>query len=244
MHSLSPIAHEPTALSPIDRFKLDPVGNSLAVIVLLSMLAAVAYTVVNGRQMLQQPSQRLKPGAPSSREWLVPLLALASLGVAGYLAYVETLEVAAICGPVGDCNTVQQSEYARLFGVLPVGLLGLVGYVGVLAMWLWQRVDSSSRSDAVAALVLFGIAGFGTLFSIYLTFLEAVCHRRHVRLVSDLSGDHHRAPVADGPPRSAGDPGPVDAEPKTQVGNVVVPSVFFVANYMQKIVYSSASRSL
>lgn len=147
-------------------------GNSLAVIVLLSMLAAVAYTVVNGRQMLQQPSQRVKPGGSSSREWLVPVLALAGLGVAGYLAYVETLEVAAICGPVGDCNTVQQSEYARLFGVLPIGVLGVVGYLGILAMYLWRRLQSSPRGRAIPSLILFGIAGFGTLFSIYLTFLE------------------------------------------------------------------------
>ena len=46
---------------------------------------------------------------------------------AGYLTYVETQLVQAVCGPVGDCNAVQSSSYARLFGVLPVGVLGASG---------------------------------------------------------------------------------------------------------------------
>jgi uncharacterized membrane protein len=56
-------------------------------------------------------------------EWPIPVLCLIGLGLAGYLTYVETTQVQAVCGPVGDCNTVQQSEYARLFGVLPIGII-------------------------------------------------------------------------------------------------------------------------
>ena len=109
----------------------------------------------------------------------MPVLALVGLGVALYLAYVETQAVPAVCGPVGDCNAVQRSPYARLFGVLPIGVLGTVGYLVILAAWLWGRL----RSDRLAAympLILFSMSLFGVLFSVYLTYLEpfvirAVC---------------------------------------------------------------------
>ncbi|MFO7623246.1 MAG: vitamin K epoxide reductase family protein, partial [Anaerolineales bacterium] len=112
-------------------------------------------------------------------EYLTPVLALLGLGVAGYLAYVETQAVSAICGPVGDCNTVQSSPYARLFGVLHIGVLGVVGYILILAAWMWKRLRSD-RLAMYASLAIFGMAFFGTLFSLYLTYLEpfvirAVC---------------------------------------------------------------------
>jgi len=99
--------------------------------------------------------------------------------VAGYLAYIETQMVQAACGPVGDCNAVQASPYARLFGVLPVGVLGMLGYLAMLGAWGSSRL----RRDwlgRVAPPAVFGMALFGTLFSFYLTALElfvikAVC---------------------------------------------------------------------
>jgi len=54
----------------------------------------------------------------------IPWLSLIGLGVAAYLTYIETQSVQAICGPVGDCNAVQSSPYAKIWGILPVGLLG------------------------------------------------------------------------------------------------------------------------
>jgi uncharacterized membrane protein len=128
------------------------------------MLAAVARSAT----LLRRPA-RLAPTSPL--DWLTPLLGLAGLGVAAYLAHVEVREVQAVCGPVGDCNTVQQSDYARLFGVLPVGVLGLLGFAAILVAWAlhrWARGPLSSW----AAIALLAMTGFGTLFSIYLTFLE------------------------------------------------------------------------
>jgi uncharacterized membrane protein len=98
-------------------------------------------------------------------------LCIFGFGVAGYLAYVETAQVTAVCGPVGDCNTVQQSEYARLFGILPVGVMGLAGYVAIMVAWLTARYTKGKFVD-LANLSMFGMAVFGVLFSIYLTFLE------------------------------------------------------------------------
>ena len=91
--------------------------------------------------------------------------------MAVYLAYVETALVEAICGPIGDCNTVQQSVYARLFGVLPIGILGVIGYVMILLAWAVGR-SARQRLAAFASLALLVLAAFGVLFSIYLTFLE------------------------------------------------------------------------
>jgi uncharacterized membrane protein len=112
-------------------------------------------------------------GAPPGNRlgWLTPALCVAGMGVAGYLAYVETTHVEAVCGPVGDCNSVQQSEYARLFGILPIGVLGLVGYIMILFAWGIGRL-AKPRLAAYASLAMLGLTAAGLLFSIYLTFLE------------------------------------------------------------------------
>ena len=153
-------ARELSSLSMGDRFMQDPTANSLSVLVLLALLASV---VLRG----YPPRVRGQVWPP----WIVPLLVIFGLGVASYLSYIEVSRVEAVCGPVGDCNTVNQSEYARLFGVLPVGVLGMGGYVAILALWALARF-ASREIRSPAALGLWGAALFGTVFSIYLTFLE------------------------------------------------------------------------
>lgn len=146
------------------KFARDPLGNSLAVLVLLGMVAALGWTVRTFRTPATNlPNEFFK--------WGIPLASLLGLIVAGYLAYVETLNVTAICGPVGDCNTVQQSEYAQLFGILPLGVLGVFGYLAIGLTWAIGQF-AQGRLALVGRLVLFGCALFGLLASIYLTFLE------------------------------------------------------------------------
>ena len=91
--------------------------------------------------------------------------------MAAYLAHVEVREVDAVCGPVGDCNTVQQSAYARLFGVVPIGVLGVLGFAAILVAWGVRRWKTGPAASW-AAVALLAMTGLGTLFSIYLTFLE------------------------------------------------------------------------
>lgn len=117
-----------------------------------------------------------------SNQWLdiaIPVLSIIGLGVSIYLTYVEFTHTRALCGPVGDCNAVQSSSYAKLFGILPIGLAGAMGYLAILVAWVWHhfRIDSFAR---IAGPAMYGMALFGTLFSIYLTYLElfvihAVC---------------------------------------------------------------------
>ena len=104
-------------------------------------------------------------------DWLVPVLSLIGIGIAGYLAYVEFNQVEAVCGPVGNCNAVQQSEYATLFGILPVGVLGVMGYLVIIILWLAKLLDLPEWNRLIN-LAMFGATLFGILFSIYLTFLE------------------------------------------------------------------------
>lgn len=151
-------------------------GFTLAVVVLVGMVAALIYS---GLQFLRSYQNPKTSSIPPWMDWGIPILSLIGLAVAGYLAYVETQAATAFCGPVGDCNAVQSSPYAKLFGVLPVGVLGVVGYLAILAAWfLKRRLDG--RRAAFAALALFGMTFGGVLFSVYLTYLEpfvirAVC---------------------------------------------------------------------
>ena len=150
----------------------DPLGNSLSIAVLFGMVASVGWVVDRGRRAWSGPSDLLcEADLPAWKTWGVPVLCGVGLVVAGYLAYVETHQVRAVCGPVGDCNTVQQSEYALLFGVLPIAVVGVMGYVAILAAWAWGRLGRGRLAE-LARLALFGLALFGTLFSAYLTFLE------------------------------------------------------------------------
>jgi uncharacterized membrane protein len=140
-------------------------GLLLAWVIFASMLASLVYVAVIFYRAFQG---KPIPHIPGWLELTMPLLALIGMGVAAYLTYVETHPVNAICGPVGDCNAVQSSPYAILFGVLPVGLLGLVGFLAILIAWLWRKLRSDGLAD-YAPVVIFGMAFFGTLFSIYLT---------------------------------------------------------------------------
>jgi uncharacterized membrane protein len=96
--------------------------------------------------------------------------AAAGLGIAAYLTYVHYAGIEPVCS-TGGCERVQSSDYAELAG-LPVALLGLVGYAGILAA---LRVRGEPGRGAAAFLSL---VGFG--YSAYLTWLElaridAVC---------------------------------------------------------------------
>jgi uncharacterized membrane protein/thiol-disulfide isomerase/thioredoxin len=154
----------------LQRFLQDPVGNSIAVLTLAGMVVSI---VVIGFYFLQTPAEesQRQPRALSWPSWAVPVLCLAGLGVAGYMSYVELNHVEAICGPLGDCNLVQQSPYATLWGFLPVGVLGMIGYVAIGTAWYLHRFGPSKGRN-IFAISMWGMALLGTLFSVYLTFLE------------------------------------------------------------------------
>ena len=142
------------------RFRRDPTGNTVAVMVLLFMLASLF--VVSSRAATWDARDRAAAA--------VPVLAFLGAAVAAYLAYVEVSNVTAVCGPVGDCNAVQQSPYAEIVGI-PIGVLGVAGYAVILLAWFVGRFGGPSASRR-ATLALFATAFVGVVFSFYLTLLE------------------------------------------------------------------------
>ena len=52
-----------------------------------------------------------------------------------------------MCGPVGNCNAVQQSSWAMLLGV-PVGTLGQAGYLGIFTAWILAVVGPKRWVDS------------------------------------------------------------------------------------------------
>jgi uncharacterized membrane protein len=150
-------------------------GLTLARVVLAGMVLSIIYAIY----ALLKDSDSKGSQRSSWIDWLIPVVALVGMGVAGYMTYVETQSVEAICGPVGDCNTVQNSSYAKVLGILPVGILGLLGYAAILIAWIVLRVRDDRWAN-YARLAMLGMGLFGTLFSIYLTYveiwvIEAVC---------------------------------------------------------------------
>lgn len=91
------------------------------------------------------------------------ILTFVGLGIAGYLTYVHYKGLSPICAINQGCEKVQSSKYAKVGGV-PVPLLGLIGYLGILGTLLVR--------GELARLATAGLAIFGMLFSGYLTFLE------------------------------------------------------------------------
>lgn len=142
-------------------------GLTLAFAALVTLVLTISFVVPLLR--LKQASSH--PLVADWNRWAVPFLALAGVAVAGYLAFVETANASPLCGPVGDCGAVQNSKYATLFGILPIGVLGLLGYAAILVAWLALQFGPESLKKW-AALALWGCGVFGVLFSAYLTFLE------------------------------------------------------------------------
>jgi uncharacterized membrane protein len=144
------------------RFNRDPVANGIAVIVLLFLIGVVVFIAIKFMQ-----AAVLKPWP----EWVLPVLLIIGISIAIYLATAEVSGDEVVCGPVGDCNAVQQSKYATLFGFLPVAILGLIGYIVIGVTW-WVGRMSSGNLQFYTKLGMFLSALFGLLFFIYLTFLE------------------------------------------------------------------------
>jgi uncharacterized membrane protein len=95
------------------------------------------------------------------------MIVLTSIGlcVAGYLTYVHYSGATPVCSIKGNpCSQVQKSRYSELAGV-PVALIGLIGYVVILASLLAPETERTRF--ATMGLIL---GGFG--FSAYLTYRE------------------------------------------------------------------------
>jgi len=123
-------------------------------------------------------SKRSKsPGRRSAWNWSATVgLAVLGLAVSAYLAWIKLTGNTASCGPIGDCESVNNSRYAEIGG-LPIALFGMAGY---LALLVALAVERRPAGREIARLGEFGVSLFGTLYSAYLTYIEvavlkAVC---------------------------------------------------------------------
>jgi uncharacterized membrane protein len=91
------------------------------------------------------------------------VLTFVGIGIAGYLTYVHYRGLSPICAINQGCEKVQSSKYAKVSGV-PVPLIGLIGYLGILGSLLLR---GELPRLATAAMAYVGFA-----FSVYLTSLE------------------------------------------------------------------------
>src|ERR1700753_1719166 len=93
----------------------------------------------------------------------IAVIATIGLGIATYLTIVHYTNGVSVCAIAHGCETVQKSSYSKLAGV-PVAVLGVIGYVGILLSLL--RDDEAARMTTAFIALL----GFG--FSAWLTFTE------------------------------------------------------------------------
>ncbi len=96
----------------------------------------------------------------------IALIVLGFIGpaIASYLTYIHYAEIKPLCTAGNSCIKVQSSVYSKLAGV-PVALMGLIGYILIVASLLVPQSENT-RFATMALTVL----GFG--FSAYLTYRE------------------------------------------------------------------------
>ena len=98
--------------------------------------------------------------------WISLALAIIGIGIAGYLTWVHYDNLNSFCTLGGDCEKVQNSDYATPAGI-PVALIGLIGYVIVFGLLL---SPSRWRELTLPLIAITTTIGFGV--SAYLTYLE------------------------------------------------------------------------
>jgi uncharacterized membrane protein len=97
------------------------------------------------------------------------VLTVVGLGVASYLTYVHYAGIKPACTAGESCTKVQTSVYSKLASV-PVALIGLIGYVAILAALLAREGETSRLASMAFTLVGFGFSAYLTgreLFSIH-----------------------------------------------------------------------------
>lgn len=119
----------------------------------------------------------MQPSLATNRLTALSLaLAVGGIAVSAYLTLVHYRDDLLVCA-VGGCHTVQKSPYAELYGI-PVAILGLGMFVALLLLGSLRHLQPE-WADTIT-LATFALALTGTVFTIYLTYLElfvihAVC---------------------------------------------------------------------
>jgi uncharacterized membrane protein len=101
--------------------------------------------------------------------WFEVVFAIIGFADSVYLAWLKISGGLAACGGIGDCESVNASIYSQINGI-PIALLGAGAYAAILLFLFLE-----SRDDFIgdwSPIIVFGLSLTGTLYSIYLTYIE------------------------------------------------------------------------
>ncbi len=96
------------------------------------------------------------------------VLAVAGIGISSYLTYTHYFNKEVVCGLGGQCEYVQNSNYASV-GSVPLALLGIFMYGGLLLAAVYWALDVLDDRRPV---LYWGLALTGTGYAAYLTYVE------------------------------------------------------------------------
>lgn len=106
-----------------------------------------------------------------NKRMVIAALALVGAFVATYLTLYKVGALGELSCTIGSCTTVQSSRWATFLG-LPVAAWGVGFYLSVFAVTIVGLQERFADSRPIA-LFLVASSGFGTVFSLWLTYLEA-----------------------------------------------------------------------
>lgn len=150
--------------NPWQNFLKDQPGNSLAVVVLIGLIVSLVYSILSTFHLVKDVFSSLP-------KWKIPLLLLIGIVISSYLSYTELTRSEVVCGGISNCQAVQDSQFSKLLGAVPIGIFGLAGNILIGIAWLLSMVTRGSLRS-VSTLVMLGLSVFGASYSLYLTFLE------------------------------------------------------------------------
>lgn len=129
----------------------------------------------------QSEARTPKPRSePPRRRGVHPLdnwifgLALAGIALTAYLTFIAWFgQKPAFCGADSQCDLVQQSRWAVLFGI-PIAFWGMVTYVVIAYLaWRLRSRPSTWQSALLVATVGAGVSWYLTVVSVFV--IKAVC---------------------------------------------------------------------
>jgi uncharacterized membrane protein len=99
-------------------------------------------------------------------------LVVIGLSVSIYMHIYKTTDNNAMCLGSGDCSDVIHSRYSDVTDAISVPMMGVGGFVVLLAVLLLEPRYSFFKTNGT--LLFFGIALIGFLFTLWLIYVELV----------------------------------------------------------------------
>ena len=99
---------------------------------------------------------------------MIAVLALCGVVVSSVsLSHHYSTSTTSFCnfGETMNCDVVNRSIYSTVLGI-PVALIGILGYAGLLVLAMWHR----AKGEKPMLLLLTSVAGLS--FALYLTYIE------------------------------------------------------------------------